>query len=144
MTSADYIATSTFLFPAEAGRHSTMIWTGTLGTTKPPQGTLPPATSWTGTAALVDLDMNKYTGTFNASFDGTFWEFSITDIASTSGATVNDLNWQEISYSTDTHKITGSNVYLLKGTVHGPNHESVAIAFDSLISRYVGTAVGHR
>ena len=144
MTTADYIGTSTFIFPEETGHHSTMIWASALGTIKPPQGTYPPTTSWTGTAALVDLDMNKYTGTFNASFDGTFWEFSITDIASASGATINDLNWQEISYSTDTHKITGTYAYLLKGTVHGPNHESVAITFDNLVSRYVGTAVGHR
>ena len=41
MTSADYIATSTFLLPAEAGRHSTMIWASAFGTIKPPQGTLP-------------------------------------------------------------------------------------------------------
>ena len=149
MTTSRYIATGVFSLPAKLHYGLGRLFSAAMGITKPPQGVLPPTTSWTGTAILRDLNLNNYSGIFNASFDGQFWDFSITNITSDSGATIKDYNWKRIGYSADTHKTAEYIASLLKGTVHGPNHESVAITFDDIgenLPGYglAGVAVGHR
>ena len=144
MMTSRYIATLIDSNPAKLYYGLAKVYSAAIGTTKPPQGTLPPTASWTGPAMLRDLELNHYSGVFNASFDGELWNFSVTGITSHAGTTLSDFNWEKIPYSTDTHKLAKRPNQTLKGTVHGPNHNSVAITFESLGYGLVGVAVGHR
>ena len=149
MTASRYIATLINSTPAKLYYGLAKVYSAAIGTTKPPQGTLPPTASWTGPAMLRDLELNHYSGVFNASFNGALWDFSITGITSDSGTIIDDYNWKRVAYSTDTHKTIKHIDYTLNGTVHGPNHDSIAITFNDIgehIAGYAlaGVAVAHR
>ena len=133
--------------PPNPGKHQGVVVALAAGQTRPPDGSRPADGTWTGAATIRTLDSQTYTGDVAVTVitKTNVVRVRIHDLTGPDGATLPDYLWRNLSHFRAAHSLLSTPTQtFLRGSLHGPDHETMMFVFNDPDRRLVGAAIALR